>query len=342
MKLSVLSWPIKVEKLSSRSGVQAPIVRKVDPTKPKVKRKNTLEVLKQQMGLAVKQEVKDEVGSTITGGPLMKPIVRRAEGNKEKEERKSKTIKKPVTASTTKGEMQHCAICYFKHDRANIFAKHMEIHEGRFNLNVPVNCPVCSVLLPTKHELNPHYAAHHDTENGVCIECGLVTERAALRRHLEYVHFKSLKNKLCPYCGKAFTCKADLDIHVAVIHEKSAESCICDHCGKVLPHKRLLQKHVHSVHIANKRGPFQCPFCEKIFEKSVAWQKHVKVHSSVKPFRCKWCDYRSYNRFNVRLHMRKRHDEGANYGDIVKDGKFDDNVQIAKADVMRYKIGEAK
>ena len=65
----------------------------------------------------------------------------------------------------------------------------------------------------------------------------------------------------------------------------------------------------------------------------------MKIHSKNKPFKCGWCDYRSVNRFNVRLHMRKRHREDATYADLVKEGGFDFGVN-EKLDMESFKVNE--
>lgn len=236
--------------------------------------------------------------------------------------------------------MQTCQVCLFKHDRGYIFDKHVETHEQRYNLNTPVTCPVCQVEFPTKYELNPHFQVEHNREQGCCVECLMVCDAKALRRHLEYSHYINLKNKLCSHCGKAFKSRQDLEIHIAVAHGKNVQNVICDICGKVLPHPKMLGKHIQSAHVYNNKGKHKCPFCDKVFDKTISWHKHLKVHSRVKPYRCGFCDYRSIKRYNILLHMRKRHKENATYDDLVKDGEFDYGVPMEDIEMEKYLVPE--
>lgn len=168
----------------------------------------------------------------------------------------------------------------------------------------------------------------------------MICDAKALRKHLEYSHYINLKNKLCSHCGQAFRSRMDLEIHFAVAHDKNVQNVICDICGKVLPHPKLLGKHIQSMHVYNNKGKHKCPFCDKVFEKTISWHKHLKVHSRVKPYRCGFCDYRSIKRYNILLHMKKRHKEDATYEDLVKDGEFDYGVPMEDIEMEKYLVHE--
>ena len=237
--------------------------------------------------------------------------------------------------------MQTCRVCLFKHDRGYIFDKHIETHEQRYNLNSPVMCPICHTEFATKYELNPHFQEQHNPEQGCCVECQMICDAKALRRHLEYSHYINLKNKLCSHCGQAFRSRQDLEIHIAVAHDKNVQNVICDICGKVLKHPKMLGKHIQSVHVRNNKGRHKCPFCDKVFDKTISWHKHLKVHSRVKPYRCGFCDYRSIKRYNILLHMKKRHKEDATYEDLVKDGDFDYGVPMEDIEMEKYLVPDS-
>lgn len=60
----------------------------------------------------------------------------------------------------------------------------------------------------------------------------------------------------------------------------------------------------------------------------------------MKPYRCGFCEYRSVKRFNVLLHMRKRHRADATYDHLVKDGEFDWGVPDEHMRMDRYRVAE--
>ena len=43
----------------------------------------------------------------------------------------------------------------------------------------------------------------------------------------------------------------------------------------------------------------------KVFRVPMSYYKHIKVHSSVKPFFCTLCNYRAVRKDNVRQHVKK-------------------------------------
>ena len=106
-----------------------------------------------------------------------------------------------------------CDLCLFENDKRWVYEKHAEHHEKRYNLNVPVNCPDCGELFPTKHGLNPHYQERHDPEKGVCIECLKVMPAKDVHRHLDYVHYTRALNVFCPICNKPFRRRGELEVH---------------------------------------------------------------------------------------------------------------------------------
>ena len=43
----------------------------------------------------------------------------------------------------------------------------------------------------------------------------------------------------------------------------------------------------------------------QVFRVPMSYYKHIKVHSSVKPFFCTLCNYRAVRKDNVRQHVKK-------------------------------------
>lgn len=115
----------------------------------------------------------------------------------------------------------------------------------------------------------------------------------------------------------------DLQRHIAKTHNKEDLSVMCQHCGQVMQDARALMRHVYRHH--NKRKMvFPCRFCPKEFKTREARNKHVRIHSKTKPHKCKLCDYRSYSRYNVWLHIKSVHkDLEPSYSLMVQEGDFE-------------------
>ncbi|XP_018006768.1 longitudinals lacking protein, isoforms H/M/V isoform X10 [Hyalella azteca] len=65
--------------------------------------------------------------------------------------------------------------------------------------------------------------------------------------------------------------------------------------------------------VVNKTGSsdkvIQCPHCPKTFStcKMQNYQRHVIVHSDMKPFKCRLCNFRCNQASNLRRHIKSRH-----------------------------------
>lgn len=52
---------------------------------------------------------------------------------------------------------------------------------------------------------------------------------------------------------------------------------------------------------------FPCPQCRRIFSNKYKRDRHQRIHSGVKPYRCPHCPYRSTRKDPVLRHIKKRH-----------------------------------
>ena len=54
-----------------------------------------------------------------------------------------------------------------------------------------------------------------------------------------------------------------------------------------------------------------------MFGRQVMLMRHIRVHTSLKPYKCIQCDYRSYKGGNIVLHARKVHGRQGTMKDVV-------------------------
>ena len=219
-------------------------------------------------------------------------------------------------------EAFRCQVCLLTLGSQHTFNSHMELHKQKITLEGDTECPRCEKMCP-KLELNSHFQADHDRTKGVCILCKTVCSSSFLEKHMKRKHF--WKKHLCPECGREFDQLMKLSIHQATAHGTNEAPVVCDQCGKQFPHKERLRQHVGFFHKNSGNGEKPtCKYCGKTFASFHAMYKHKKTHSKVKPFQCRFCDYRAVFRSNVGVHLRKVHKQlDAKKEDVIRVGNFE-------------------
>lgn len=57
-------------------------------------------------------------------------------------------------------------------------------------------------------------------------------------------------------------------------------------------------------------GEQKCPYCTKVFF-GLHWkqkrERHIKIHSGIKPFQCPYCNHKSNRKDNLRSHIMSMH-----------------------------------
>ncbi|KAJ0184296.1 hypothetical protein K1T71_000719 [Dendrolimus kikuchii] len=73
-----------------------------------------------------------------------------------------------------------------------------------------------------------------------------------LKKHIEHVHLgkKAPRNKMCQYCGKAFTTNVILQCHIRT--HTMERPLNCPHCTATFAHMAARYNHVKLVHNPNK------------------------------------------------------------------------------------------
>lgn len=232
----------------------------------------------------------------------------------EKSPKVNKQANKSSLVSTRKEFNKTCKVCRHTYRMEHNYQEDQAKHEKFFDLKCNVTCPLCSLTM-AKLELTDHFESCHSTDTQkqtCCCECLEVmpNELDRLKYHIARMHCQPM----CHTCGKQFTNKFSMDIHIQNFHSEKKD-LFCDRCGKAFGHYVSLQKHIGR---SCATGVWPCPLCEKTFTCMDKLRLHLAVHGKYKPYKCKFCDYRSYKPDNVyNAHARKLHNIRGTIQDVT-------------------------
>ncbi|KAK7080588.1 hypothetical protein SK128_000480 [Halocaridina rubra] len=55
--------------------------------------------------------------------------------------------------------------------------------------------------------------------------------------------------------------------------------------------------------VFSRKAEHQCPYCFKIFGLRTDLKRHLRTHTGEKPFVCKYCDFRTALKGNLKRHF---------------------------------------
>ena len=210
---------------------------------------------------------------------------------------KSLNIPIPSGASQEIGEdgkvdRVSCPVCLLNCQSKEALSNHLVTHLGEFK------CSFCSLLFPSKIELEDHKAREHrqGTESlpislniGKNIQCTKCDEifrwKAEFRRHSEVVHGQKISDLVpCSVCHKMIVSKR-LNEHIKTVHSNE-KNLSCQQCEKKFCKPSELRNHMRT-HTGER--PYTCDICEASFAYSHILTRHKKYHDGTKKFTCKEC-----------------------------------------------------
>ncbi|EDV93197.1 serendipity locus protein beta [Drosophila grimshawi] len=146
------------------------------------------------------------------------------------------------TDNCQKNEFATCNICGLKVKDEEVLDLHMNLHEGKTELE----CRYCSKKFSHKRNVLRHMEVHWDKKKYQCDKCG---ERFSLS-WLMYNHLMR--------------------------HDAEEHALICDVCHQQFKTKRTYKHHLRT-HQTN-RPRYECPDCEKSFVDKYTLKVHKRVH----------------------------------------------------------------
>lgn len=169
-------------------------------------------------------------------------------------------------------------------------------------------CEICYKQLTSQRSLALHKTLIHSKPNTVfkhhCTKClkGFRNKEILLQHDYKEHGGEKVKN-LCNICGKDFSNKYRMINHIKTKHEKSI-SQVCPICGKRLYMSGSIQKHID---LHSDVRPFKCNQCDSAFKQKHDFTVHMRLHTGERPFQCRLCDLRFIANTNLHKHMKSAH-----------------------------------
>ncbi|XP_058449147.1 gastrula zinc finger protein XlCGF52.1 [Malaya genurostris] len=199
---------------------------------------------------------------------------------------------------------------------------HEESHQGR-----RLSCDRCDKTYQHKRDLDLHLREHDANEVHTCNKCpeSFTTPQALMkhrRSHSDKIRFT------CAHCDLSFSLKGNLVKHVKVLHSKE-KRYPCGQCGKSFYRNNALKFHMLNHQVRN----YQCRTCKKEFVDARNLERHMKIHLSLKEFRCDICGISSSRKDNIIRHAKSFHPE-TNPSNVVLRGTLGDHLNVIKQDAQ--------
>ncbi|KAM3955047.1 zinc finger and BTB domain-containing protein 41-like [Aphomia sociella] len=127
----------------------------------------------------------------------------------------------------------------------------------------PIACELCDVQLKNSCAYNTHFRQMHPGKNRTL--------------------YPTIKTPyMCELCGKIFKYRALMNYHRGT--HTGERPFVCNVCGKAFQTRQYLQLHEYA-HTAKH----DCPVCGKQFSRPCNRERHMLVHTDVRPFECNVC-----------------------------------------------------
>ncbi|GBP13534.1 Zinc finger protein 658 [Eumeta japonica] len=130
----------------------------------------------------------------------------------------------------------------------------------------PIDCEQCGMQLEDSRAYHGHFRRMHPDKNRT--------------------HYPSMRSPcMCEICGRVFQSFALLKDHTYI--HTGEKPFKCELCPKSFRMKQRLVAH-RRVH-AQVRASYSCGVCSKTFSTHSNRQRHMFIHTGLKPFKCEMC-----------------------------------------------------
>lgn len=179
-----------------------------------------------------------------------------------------------------------CNDCGGQFAEENKLLRHIMTH----NCTV-FSCSICTKSFNKQTSLDKHIAKHHSYQCNIC-SLNFSTNSLLLEHVLTHsvddvkTEYDLDVNFKCTQCDMSFLKARSLAMHMKKHNKKVKERFVCDVCSKSFSLKTLLRRHLR-IHSTVK--PYQCTKCPKTYSRQDQLTNHIKKHDGCKPYSCSFC-----------------------------------------------------
>ncbi|OXA45234.1 oocyte zinc finger protein XlCOF19-like [Folsomia candida] len=211
-------------------------------------------------------------------------------------------------------------------------SRHVVTHDP----DAQVKCEVCRKIFKNRDTLSGHISRiHGNRKRPSCDTCHRVFSNSCnLRRHIDDAHGTSERPRFpCGFsgCEKTFVNKYLVSTHMKTEHVENPIRFPCTLCGKDFKTRTELGKHIRA-HTTEK--PYTCASCGRSFAQMGTMKRHEMTHlekSARDMFQCHVCPQTFLNRTSLQHHIRVGHENQRNYPCSSCDKRFS-----TSRDLMRH------
>lgn len=195
-----------------------------------------------------------------------------------------------------------CPICSKILRNKDSMDVHLERHKGKRNYS----CNVCSKKFYVKKELSVHMLSHSNNRDYYCEKCDVQFKTlGSLNTHFKTSrHHVDVAKHICSDCGKAFFKAFSLRVHYLTFHDDGPKEK-CPHCQKLVSVAAM--KYHLSHHKTVKSRDHICHECAKSFKSRATLNRHLIIHTGLKPFECVECSSSFNQKATLNTHIRLVH-----------------------------------
>ncbi|XP_021958932.1 zinc finger protein 135 [Folsomia candida] len=166
-----------------------------------------------------------------------------------------------------------------------------------------LKCPKCSKLITTNKRFEKHLRMHVTAKCDICVQT--FANSGGLRQHVGRFHSGRPKHRY-KICLREFKRARDLLGHMANIHdtsERPRHPCTFPGCGKTYQNIGSKIRHVKIQHSQNPVR-FSCTLCGHKAKCRGELDRHVRTHTTERPYSCRTCGARKAQISDLRTHER--------------------------------------
>ena len=180
-----------------------------------------------------------------------------------------------------------------------LFQKHQSQAHRNFQ------CAECAETFFRKEQLGRHQKWQHEVEPQKCPMCPSVIKDVEM--HMKGCHTGELMT--CSACSYTSRRKAEIEGHYRKVHtDLNKETCSV--CGETFKGLKMHLERTKCGTGKKAEATIACPEgCPKMFTLQDTADKHIRqVHLKIKNKICPFCEYKTYSRFNLKVHVTKMHE----------------------------------